>query len=64
MHRGHAGVQDAATNETHFSIELVSAVFRGVNRVKRHRMVHEVLTDEFHDGLHALALTCKAPEES
>ena len=64
MHKGHAGVQDAASKETHFSIELVSAAFQGVNRVRRHRMVHEVLSDEFHDGLHALALMCKAPEES
>ena len=64
MHRGHAGVQGAATTETHFSVEIVSELFRNVNRVQRQRLVNNVLEDEFKKGLHALALTCKTPEEA
>jgi stress-induced morphogen len=64
MHRGHAGVQDAKQSETHFSIELVSDMFKPLNRVQRQREVNKVLSDEFEKGLHALSLTCKTTEES
>lgn len=64
MHRGHAGVQGAATEETHFTVEIVSDKFNGVNRVQRQRMINDLLRDEFNQGLHALALSCKTPQES
>lgn len=63
MHRGHAGIQGSATTETHFSVEIVSDAFSGVNRVQRQRLVNKVLEEEFNEGLHALAITCKAPSE-
>jgi len=63
MHRGHAGVHGATTHETHFSVEIVSDSFKGLNRIARQRLVNSVLKDEFEKGLHALALNCKAPEE-
>ncbi len=63
MHRGHAGVRDASTKETHFTVEIVSEKFVGVNRVQRQRMVNELLQDEFANGLHALSLACKTPAE-
>ena len=63
MHRGHAGVQDAKQAETHFSVELVSDMFRSMNRVQRQREVNKVLSDEFQKGLHALSLTCKTSDE-
>lgn len=64
MHRGHAGVKDASIPETHFSIEVVSEKFAGVGRVQRQRMVNNLLSDEFANGLHAVALSCKTPEEA
>ena len=63
LHRGHAGVRDAATPETHFSIEVVSDKFAGLNRVQRQRLVNDLLKDEFSNGLHALSLRCKTPSE-
>ena len=60
-HAGHAGA--TAAGETHFNVTLVSARFRGLNRVARARAVHEALGPEFATGLHALALTLRAPEE-
>ncbi len=33
------------------------------SRVERHRLVYGLLTAEFADGLHALALVAKAPGE-
>ncbi len=60
-HAGHAGAQPGG--ETHYSIRLVSAAFAGQSRVARSRAVHDVLADEFRDGLHALSLTLRSPAE-
>ena len=60
-HAGHAGAQPGG--ETHYSLLLVSDQFRGLGRVERHRLVNQALADEFAAGLHALALTLKAPGE-
>jgi len=61
QHRGHAGYREGG--ETHFRVEIVSAVFEGESRVSRQRLVYETLTDEFAAGLHALALTTLTPAE-
>ena len=60
-HAGHAGA--APGGETHYSVLLVSEAFTGMNRVARSRAVHEALAAEFAGGLHALALTLRAPSE-
>ena len=62
-HSGHAGVNGLRGEETHFRMEVVSSAFEGLNRVKRQRKVYELLADEFKGSLHALALTCRTPEE-
>lgn len=61
LHAGHAGAREGG--ETHYSLLLVSDRFAGLGRVERHRLVNEALADEFSAGLHALALTLKAPGE-
>ena len=60
-HAGHAGAQPGG--QTHYSVLLVSAAFAGMPRVARSRAVHAVLAREFADGMHALALTLRSPEE-
>ncbi len=60
-HAGHAGA--APGGQTHYAVTLVSAAFRGQVRVARARAVHEALAAEFGDGLHALALTLRTPDE-
>ncbi len=60
-HRGHAGHREGG--ESHFRVEIVSAVFEGKNRVQRQRLVYETLKDELDAGLHALALTTLTPLE-
>ncbi len=61
QHAGHVGA--APSGETHYSLLVVSDRFTGLNRVARHRLVNEALAPEFTAGLHALALTLKAPGE-
>lgn len=62
LHAGHAGAQPGG--ETHYGVVLVSAAFTGMNRVARSRAVHAALDAEFRNGLHALALTLRAPGEA
>ncbi len=61
-HAGHAGAQPGG--ETHYNVLVVSAAFRGMNRVARSRAVHTVLAPEFAGGMHALSLVLRTPEEA
>lgn len=49
--------------ESHFKVFLVSESFVDVSRVDRQRMVNECLKQEFDEGLHALSMRLKTPEE-
>jgi BolA protein len=60
-HAGHAGARPGG--ETHFSVTVVSAVFVGLGRVARQRLVYETLAAELAGGVHALALTTLTPDE-
>jgi len=60
-HAGHAGAQPGG--ETHFTVTIMSAVFAGMGRVARQRLVYETLADEIKARVHALALTTLAPGE-
>ena len=64
-HAGHVGHPGGAGQggETHFTVTVVSAMFAGMNRVARQRLVYETLADELKGGVHALALTTLAPGE-
>jgi BolA protein len=60
----HAGHADATPGgETHYSVLMVADAFRGQSRLARWRAVHAAVAGEFASGLHALALTLRAPEE-
>ena len=60
-HAGHAGARPGGG--THYRVRVVSARFERQSRIERHRLVYGVLAAEFADGLHALALVAKAPDE-
>jgi BolA protein len=61
LHAGHAGAREGGG--THYRVRVVSAQFEHQSRVARHRLIYGLLTAEFADGLHALALVAKAPGE-
>lgn len=64
LHAGHAGHREAGGGgDTHFRLRIVAAAFAGKSRVERHRMVYVALGDAFRQGVHALAIDAKAPEE-
>jgi BolA family transcriptional regulator, general stress-responsive regulator len=53
----------ATSNGTHFHIRIVSEAFRGKSRIERHRAINQLLRAEFGQGLHALAIDARAPDE-
>jgi BolA family transcriptional regulator, general stress-responsive regulator len=60
-HHGHSGWREGG--ETHFSVAVLSDAFTGKSRVERHRMINAALADELGGGVHALAISAKAPGE-
>lgn len=61
-HAGHAGA--APGGQTHYTVQVVSPAFAGMNRVSRSRAVHAALEAEFGSGLHALSLRLMTPDEA
>eukprot|EP00249_Psilotum_nudum_P009218 c21788_g1_i1 orf=397-1500(+) len=62
QHAGHAGVEKGST-ETHFNVKIVSSQFEGRTLIRRHRMVYDLLQEQLQNGLHALSIVAKTPEE-
>ncbi len=58
LHAGHAG---AAGGASHFRVRIVSAAFRNVPRVARHRLVYAAVSDLLESEIHALAIEALAP---
>ncbi len=61
-HRGHAG--DDGSGESHFTVEVTSALFAGQSRLARQRMVNAALGDLLRERVHALVIRARAPGEA
>lgn len=61
-HRGHSG--DDGSGESHFTVTVESALFAGLNRVARQRLVNAALADLLESRIHALAIKARAPGEA
>jgi BolA protein len=59
LHAGHAGAREGR----HFSVTICSPRFTGVGRVGRHRLVYDALAVLMPQGIHALAIEARAPDE-
>jgi BolA protein len=60
-HAGHAGARERG--ESHFDVVIEAAVFEGLSRVQRQRMVHAALAAELAGPVHALSVKALAPGE-
>ena len=49
-------VEDLAGDGDHYRARIVSAAFRGLNRVRQHQLVYDALGGRVGGELHALAL--------
>lgn len=67
-HAGHAGIAGSArsdgSGETHFKVSIVAACFAGLSRVQRHQMIYTLLKQELDEGVHALSINAKTPDEA
>jgi stress-induced morphogen len=49
------------SQETHFRISIVSSKFENLQDLERHKLVNQILQQEYKNGLHAILLDCKVP---
>jgi BolA protein len=54
QHAGHAGA--SAEGESHFALTVAASRLNGLSRLAQHRLVNDLLAEEFAGGLHALRL--------
>ena len=59
-HAGHAGAREGA----HFNLRIVSTRFEGKPRIARHRLVYDALRPWMAEGVHALAIDARTPDEA
>lgn len=59
-HAGHAGARDGR----HFSVAVTAEAFRGLNQLARHRLVYDAVGPLTAQGIHALAIDARAPDET
>ena len=58
-HIGHPGAREGR----HFSVMIVSERFAGASRVARHRLVYDALRQLIPEGIHALAIDARTPDQ-
>ena len=58
LHAGHVGNPDG-NQESHFAVEISSDALRGISLIKQHRLINNLLKEEFDSGLHALSIKIK-----
>jgi BolA protein len=58
-HAGHAGAREGG----HFRVHIISSKFSGRSRLQRHQLIYGALGSLPAQGIHALAIDARAPEE-
>jgi len=61
LHVGHAG---AAGGAGHFRVRVIDARFNGLQRIARHRLVYDAVSDWMPVRVHALNIIAMTPEEA
>ena len=60
LHAGHAGAREGR----HYTVRITAAAFAGLSRVARHRLVYDSLGPLAPQGVHALAIVARSPDEA
>lgn len=53
-HQGHAG--NIGGDDTHFTLKISSTQLDNMSRLERHKIINNLLKEEFDNGLHALSI--------
>lgn len=59
-HAGHAGAREGG----HYNVVIVASVFQGRPQLERHRLVYAAVAPLMGQGVHALSIVARTPEES
>ena len=59
-HAGHAGAREGG----HFSVVLVADAFKGRSQLERHRLVYAAVAPLIGQGVHALSIIARTPDET
>ncbi len=62
LHAGHSGAREHGGG--HFRLRIIDERFRGLNRVRRHQLIHAALGELFQETIHALSIQALSPEEA
>jgi BolA family transcriptional regulator, general stress-responsive regulator len=60
QHAGHAGAREGG----HFRVVLVADVFNGRSQLERHRLVYAAVAPLMGQGVHALNIVARTPNET
>jgi BolA protein len=58
-HAGHAGAREGG----HFRVTVVASAFSGRSQLERHRLVYAAVEPLMGQGVHALSIIARSPEE-
>lgn len=61
LHIGHANYRPGGNS--HFKVLIISSLFCGMSRIKRHQQVYACLSEELKEIVHALQLKTLCPGE-
>lgn len=59
LHAGHTGNPNGDA-ESHFAIKIAAEKLNNLSMIKQHRIINNILKDEFDNGLHALSISIKS----
>ena len=59
LHAGHAGAREGR----HFTVRVTCEAFDGLPRLARHRLVYSALHGLIAQGIHAIAIDARAPDD-
>lgn len=63
-HLPEAEVKVTSPDNVHYTAQVTSPQFAGLNRIAQHRLVHAALGESLGAEIHALSLTTKVPPSS
>lgn len=57
-------IADLTGTRDHYELRVVTPEFEDLSLIKRHRRIHDALSDEIEGPIHALKLDAKTPDET
>ena len=56
-------IQDLAGDNDYYAVKIISNEFKGLNKIKQHKLVYDVLGKKMGYTLHALSIKTEVPKE-